>query len=371
MIVMRRVFALIFLLISCCVQAQYRLTIEIGSRPASFSNDSLFIAGAFNGWNPGRTAFENNNGSYHVVFKGLAAAVYEFKITRGSWNKVECAKDGSDIANRQIDLLSDTVIKIDIAAWKDQVSLEPMRSTASSNVSVMDTAFDMPELGAKRRVWIYLPADYQSGNKHYPVLYMHDGQNLFDASTGYAGEWGVDECLDSIKNSCIVVGVDHGGNDRMLEYNIYQSSFGKPKGEAYLRFLVNTLKPFIDKNYRTLKEARNTFIAGSSMGGLISYFAVMKYPHVFGKAGVFSPSFWICKKTLLKEIESRKSKMPVKIFFIAGDNESPSMVDDMKEIIAATKKKGADCATTVIEKGTHSERSWRTQLPSFFNWLLN
>jgi metallo-beta-lactamase class B len=368
---MRRAFALLFVMIYCCAQAQYRLTIEIVSRPESFSNDSLFIAGGFNGWNPNRNAFDYKNGNYRVIFKDLAAANYAFKITRGSWSKVECAKDGSDIANREIALSSDTIIRINIAAWKDQFSSQPVKSTASVNVMIMDTAFFMPELSSKRRIWIYLPKEYHSGNKRYPVLYMNDGQNLFDASTGFAGEWGVDECLDSLKNACIVVGVDHGGNERLLEYNIYQSSFGAPKGEAYLRFLVNTLKPYVDKHYRTLKEARYTCIAGSSMGGLIAYFAVMKYPHVFGKAGVFSPSFWICKGNLLKDIESRKSKMPVNIFFSAGDSESASMLNDMKEIVTVTKLKGAVCKINVIEKGTHSERSWRAQLPSFFNWLLN
>lgn len=126
---------------------------------------------------------------------------------------------------------------------------------------------------------------------------MHDGQNLFDEYTGNFGEWGVDEALDSLIKTgapaCIVVGINNGPN-RINEYNPYNTDrFGKGEGDNYLQFIVNNLKPYIDKHYKTLSQKENTIIAGSSMGGLISYYAVAKYPSVFGKAGVFSPSFWI------------------------------------------------------------------------------
>ncbi len=121
---------------------------------------------------------------------------------------------------------------------------------------------------------------------------MHDGQNVFDDSTSFAGEWGVDETLDSISShgkEIIVVAVDHGGQKRINEYCPYDmEKFGKGEGNQYVDFLVKDLKPFIDKNYRTEKDKQNTFIAGSSMGGLISMYAVLKYPGVFGGAGVFS-----------------------------------------------------------------------------------
>src|ERR1044072_7522726 len=114
----------------------------------------------------------------------------------------------------------------------------------------------------------------------HSFLYMHEGQNVFDDLTSFAGEWGVDETLDSIGNhsrEMIVVAVDHGETKRINEYCPYDmEKYGKGEGDQYVDFLVKTLKPFIDKKYRTIKTKQNTFIAGSSMGGLISMYAILK-----------------------------------------------------------------------------------------------
>ena len=127
---------------------------------------------------------------------------------------------------------------------------------------------------------------------------MHDGQNLFDKATSFAGEWGIDEAMDSIKNACIVVGIDNGGLKRMYEYNPNDTKqYGRGEGRAYLAFIVNNLKPFIDKKYRTLPGKQYTWMAGSSMGGLITFYAGLYYPQVFGGLGVFSPSFWIAPQS--------------------------------------------------------------------------
>ena len=122
-------------------------------------------------------------------------------------------------------------------------------------------------------------------------MYMHDGQNIFDDFTSAYGEWGVDECVDSLvksgKPGCIIVGIDNGPK-RMNEYNPYDhKEFGKGEGDLYLDFIVHTLKPFIDKQHRTLTKRENTIIAGSSMGGLISYYAMLQHPGHFWKRGHF------------------------------------------------------------------------------------
>src|SRR2546423_2104431 len=140
--------------------------------------------------------------------------MYEYKITKGGWDKVERKKDGSDIQNRFFKLTSDTAISISIEEWADRFPVKPRAHTASKNVHIIDTAFVIPQLNRVRRVWIYLPPDYSSSKKNYPVLYMHDGQNVFDDATSFAGEWGVDETLDSLsrvnkKYEAIVVAIDH------------------------------------------------------------------------------------------------------------------------------------------------------------------
>lgn len=165
--------------------------------------------------------------------------------------------------------------------------------TVSGTVFVQHDVYS-PQLGNRRSVWLYLPRDYATSGRRYPVIYMHDGQNLFDEATSFAGEWQVDETLERLASdgpSAIVVGVANGGATRMNEYNpFYHRRFGPGAGDLYLAFLSQTVKPAIDREWRTLPDPAHTFIAGSSMGGLISLYAILRYPHVFGGAGVFSPS---------------------------------------------------------------------------------
>src|SRR5688572_7394439 len=167
--------------------------------------------------------------------------------------------------------------------------------TLAENAYILDEAFYMPQLQRSRRIWLYLPPEYSASGKSYPVIYMHDGQNLFDATTAFGGaEWGIDETLNTVKNKCIIVGIDNGGAKRINEYNFYDNEqHGAGEGRAYVSFIVDTLKPYIDKTYRTLADRDHTFTAGSSLGGLISFYAAMWYPQVFGGGGIFSPAFWI------------------------------------------------------------------------------
>ncbi len=246
--------------------------------------------------------------------------------------------------------------------------------TASSNVCIIDTAFLIPQLNRTRRIWIYLPPSYCDGtNKKYPVLYMQDGQNLFDEATSFAGEWGVDEYLDTAKvKECMVVGIDNGSDKRMNEYNPYDNKqFGKAEGDLYADFLVKTLKPFIDGNFRTLKKKENTFISGSSMGGLISLYALLKYPKIFGGAGIFSPSFWISGTKIYDDIKAKGEKAKAKIYFYGGKLESETMVTDMlkafEEMAAVSKSK----MTIVIrDDGKHNEPTWRKEFPLFYEWII-
>ena len=186
-------------------------------------------------------------------------------------------------------------MKIEVEEWQDKFPAKPKTSTASARVKVIDTAFWIPQLNRSRRVWIYLPEDYHKNKIKYPVLYMHDGQNVFEDSSSFSGEWGIDEFLDSSHlRKSIVVAVDHGAQKRLNEYNPFDNTrFGKGEGDAYLEFLVKKLKPFIEKNYRASKKKKENYISGSSMGGLISMYALLKYTKVFGGAGVFSPAFWV------------------------------------------------------------------------------
>jgi len=336
----------------------------------------LFLAGDFNGWNPSDGASEmlHDSAGYYQVMKTLAPGIYNFKATRGDWQKVECTGTGKMKGNRSVTIAHDTTIVMTIAGWQDNFKPEERKHTTSANVHIISEKFDMPQLGRQRRVWVYLPADYAASGKKYPVIYMHDGQNLFDDYTSGYGEWGVDELMDKLpaKEQCIVIGVDNGGEHRMSEYNHYDTKYGKGEGDEYIDFIVKTLKPYIDKQYRTKKDARSTTIAGSSMGGLISMYAILKYPNVFGNAGIFSPSFWLTPE-LYKYAEGQHLPKYTRIYFACGDAESETMVSDMEKMIALIRAKGISVQNTAefVAKGAkHNEKQWNSEFPGFYGWLI-
>lgn len=367
------------LLLSVHCWAQFNVTVRLKSLPVSHKGEPVFIAGNFNNWQPGDDDFKIADTS--LILDNVSQGDYQFKFTRGSWDKVECGAAGAEINNRTISINSDTTLVYTIEAWKDDFSILQKAHTASASVKLLDTAFEMPQLQRLRRIWVYLPPGYEKSKDKYPVIYMHDGQNLFDDATAPYGEWHVDECLDSLalsgKAGCIVIGIDNGGETRMSEYNPYllewkdstSSKTFMPEGEAYLAFIVNTLKPYVDRSFRTMASKENTIIAGSSMGGLISCYAVLKYPEVFGKAGIFSPSFWAASG-----IDSLANTLPrslnPKMFFYAGEKEGDEMVNDMNRIAEKIGKNTAAMIYCVTDKdGIHNEASWYKWFPDFVKWI--
>ncbi|MFD0941894.1 alpha/beta hydrolase [Pedobacter boryungensis] len=373
-------FFVIFISSFLVVNAQVKVRFELQNIPQS--KDTIaeyFVAGNFNNWKPNdpEYQFSKRNSLTYVLEKQLSINVYEYKITRGSWEKVETNSKGNAIGNRSLNLKKDTIVKISVSNFADQFKKELPKHTSSVNVHIIDTAFLIPQLATKRRVWIYLPPSYASSTKKYPVLYMHDGQNLFDQLTSGYGEWGVDELLDSLsakgQEEFIVVGIDHGGSERLKEYNPYDSEYGKGKGKDYVDFLVHNLKPFIDQHYRTEKDAKNTAIAGSSMGGLISMYAIATYPKVFGKAGIFSPAFWI-GKTIETDVQNAfKNLNGSKIYLVAGDLESKTMISDMKNVFQLLNPTGKNKNIRVVEKadGKHSEWFWHREFVDFYKFISN
>ena len=372
----RSISLLLFLVTVLLSYSQHSVSFVISSLPVKNPSDGgLFLAGSFNGWNPSDKNYhfqKNDRGNYFLGTK-LENGMYEFKITRGGWDKVECKKGGADIQNRFLKLSSDTIIESMVEEWADNIEKKPRVSTAGKNVHIVDSAFFIPQLNRTRRVWIYLPSDYPGSKKNYPVLYMHDGQNVFDDLTSFAGEWNVDETLDSLgkhSEEMIVIAIDHGGSKRINEYCPYDmEKFGEGEGDKYVDFLVKTLKPFIDKNYRTLKNKQNTFIAGSSMGGLISMYAILKYPRVFGGAGIFSPAFSVGPK-IYDDIEAKGARVNSKIYFYCGAEEGETMVPDTERAFSEMRKVSKSKMVCVIRQdGKHSESVWKEEFPLFYLWL--
>ncbi len=256
-----------------------------------------------------------------------------------------------------------------IMLWITSVT-SAKESTASKNVSTF--TIEAPQLKTTKKIWIYLPKDYSATAKKYSVIYMHDAQNLFDAKTAYSGEWNVDEKLDSLKAQLIVVGIEHGNEKRIDELTPFKNEkYGGGNADNYLDFIVKTLKPYIDNHYRTKPKAKNTIIMGSSLGGLVSYYAILKYPKTFGKAGVFSPSFWFSND--IYTLTEKAPKIKTKIYFLCGDKESDDMVKDMTKMERLLDTKRCYCLhltkSKIVKGGEHNEKLWRDGFVKAVLWL--
>lgn len=371
------VIALQFL--PCLLLAQ--LTIIVNSVPSNTPHDSdLYVAGSFNEWSAAHPEYLLESDELGVLSIRIAPdpGTLEFKFTRGSWDTVEGTADGQFRPNRTVDYAGgpDT-LRLDIAGWEGQ---DPGNTggTAALNVSLLNEAFYMPQLDRYRRIWIYLPPDYAVSTRRYPVLYMHDGQNLFDRRTSFSGEWEVDESLNELfgeagDKGVIVVGIDNGGATRIEEYTPWPNpEYGGGSGEAYVDFIVETLKPYIDDHYRTLPGQGTTGIMGSSLGGLISLYAGIEHQDIFGRVGVFSPSLWFSPQSYT-HISERGKDYDMRFYLMAGKPESSTMGPDLLALYNNLLDAGFQPDEVYLrlqDDGQHSEWFWAREFPDAYSWLF-
>ncbi len=373
---MRSFFILFLFAISQVGLAQ--VTFVINELPDEHDySQSIYISGSFEGWTGGSKDYklEQIDKQYSIALPKDMCDI-QYKFTMGSWATEELGANGEKIENRTYTCIGEPeTVYITIENWGPMDSM--VLSTAQENVEILSEAFIIPQLGRERKIWVYLPPDYNESTDNYPVLYMHDAQNIFDTTTSYAGEWNVDETLNSLFYESgfkmIVVGIENGGEKRMIEYSPWTNvQYGEAEGDAYVDFIVNNLKPYVDKTFRTLSDTPNTAIMGSSMGGLISFYATLKYPNVFGKAGIYSPSFWYSNKSY--EFAKRQSKLSTsKMYFLVGDNEGKSMDSDMVKmtrLMITSGFKSDNIKQKVVTGGQHNEKLWRDNLEETITWLF-
>jgi len=247
----------------------------------------------------------------------------------------------------------------------------------SPAVVVLERVYS-PELENRRDVLVYLPPSYHGSRRSYPVLYMHDGQNLFDPDTSFAGEWGVGRILDAAARrglEAIVVGVPNMGAERLDEYSpFHDEGLGEGgRGAAYGAFLASTLKPLVDRRFRTRPSRETTLMVGSSMGGLISLYALFHRPDVFGGAGALSPSLWFAAGAIFADI-ARAPFVPARIYLDIGTLEGAEHVANarrMRDLLQAKGyRTGRDLRWLESRCGRHDERSWGRRFARALPWLL-
>ena len=235
-----------------------------------------------------------------------------------------------------------------------------------------------PQLDNRRDVLVCLPPSYRHGRRRYPVLYVQDGQNLFDASTSFAGDWGLGRIMEAAARrglEAVVVGVPNMGEARLDEYAPWRDdgAGGGGRGEAYVAFLADTLKPLVDSRFRTRRGRDDTVVAGSSMGGLISLAALFRRPATFGAAGVLSPSLWFAGGAIFSEVE-RAGFVPARIYLDIGLQEGWEHVANARRmrdlLLAKGYRLGRSLRWLESRSGRHDERSWGPRFARALPFLL-
>ncbi len=356
-----------------------QLTITITEVPLNTPpKESLFLAGNINNWqanDPNTQLTNNGDGTYSLTLSAGPGEI-EFKFTRGNWDAVEGDSEGQFLPNRKVYYSGGVQTEeLTIASWED-LDGSKAKSTATDNVYVLSNNFFIPQLNRERRIWVYLPPDYKNSSKRYPVLYVHDAQNVFDRSTSFSGEWNVDETLNGLfdngDDGIIVVGIENGGIHRIDEYAPFENpEYGGGEGAQYMSFIINTLKPQMDETYRTLPQREHTGIMGSSMGGLISLYGAIEYQQIFSKAAVFSPSLWF-SDDIFDFVAAKGKKYDMRIFFVGGVNEGGSMMQKVNQMYYTLRGAGfqpSELWKTFHWDGAHSEWYWAREFPWAYLWL--
>ncbi len=361
---------------SSLIISQVKINIVVTSNNVK-SNEQIFISGnnpELGNWNPAIIGLDKiNDSTYAKEFKFNEGEVIEFKFTKGSWDSEALNDNESTPGNIIIKVLHDTSINYRINHWKNS------RSKIAGQITgkvIYHNNFKGKNI-LPRNIIVWLPPSYDSlPNKHYPVLYMHDGQNIFDPATSSFGvDWQIDETADSLIKSdaireIIIVGI----------YNTYQRRVeyvNCDTGYAYMKFIVDELKPFIDKTYRTLPERNSTAVGGSSLGGLISFMLAWEYPNIFSMAACLSPAFKIDKIDYVSSVlDYSGPKKPIKFYIDNGgvglDEKLQPGVDEM---ISALKEKryeqGKDLYWFFDLTAEHNERAWSKRVWRFLEYFFS
>ncbi len=360
-----------------------QLTIVLNSLPSNTPmNDPLYVAGSFNQWqaNDPKAKLERNTaGKYQIVLFPAVGPVH-FTFTRGSW----AAAEGNSTAEYSVlhavhyDGQPKTVY-VSLLSWRN-AQQTAFNGDKRGTVAVLDDSLYIPQLNRTRRIFLYLPPGYYTTpQKKYPVLYLQEGQTLFQGNAFQNEEWSVDEAVDEWtlegNYGCIVVGIEGGGQHLMNEYSPWLNTvYGVGgQGAAYANFIVSTLKPFIDQVLRTNPAREYTGIGGAGFGALISLYAATEYQHIFSKVLLFSPAFWFCDVALQNHVLGKGKRNPMRMYFLVGGQEPFYVLQSMQNIVNVLRHVGfenGEIAVDVPAEGRGVIAFWHKKYPVAHEWLF-
>ncbi|TXF89519.1 hypothetical protein FUA23_09955 [Neolewinella aurantiaca] len=340
----------------------------------------IYVAGSFNDWRVAEEAYRLQPGSkagQWEIYLDLPDDIdhVEYKYTRGGWECVELGQHGENALNHSRYVSKRWTLPDRVTNWAG-AGLH-YNEAFLPRIEIIDEAFEIPQLIRTRRVAALLPHDYYETDKRYPVLYLQDGQNLYDDYAPY-GSWGVDKQLAAMSErgtgDIIVVAIDHANHQRVSEFTpSFQNKLGVGEGKKYSDFLAKTLKPYIDENFRTLPGPQHTGIGGSSLGGLVSVLAGIHFPDVYERLMIFSPSFWVAPE-LAGELMHLAKHFSGKVYLYGGESESKTMVPNMlrflSEITRVSNHGNLEFRTEVDPNGQHNEARWGKEFPKAVEWLF-
>ena len=342
----------------------------------------VYVAGTFNDWTaadenfrmepagdrPGhyRRTLHFDEGTEHV----------EYKYTRGGWEGVELDPNCGSALNHGRYVANSWATPDRVECWAG-AGLH-YREDLLPVIQLIEEDFDIPQRIRTRRIAALLPHDYHRSDRRYPVLYLQDGQNLFDDHAPY-GSWGVDKRLAAMaeggQGDLIVVAIDHAEDQRISEFTptSFNTTLGRGDGRAYVQFLAETLKPYVDAHFRTLPGPEHTGIGGSSLGGLVSIYAGILYPRIYDRLLIFSPSLWVTPEIPFRLMDL-KDQFRGRVYLYGGEAESKSMVPNMRrfrdQIVRETGARDLEIRLEVDPLGQHNEARWGREFPRAIEWLF-
>jgi predicted alpha/beta superfamily hydrolase len=369
----------------------------------------IYCSLSMDGWPAQGRALQRVAPNVYTAAGSLRAGVWiEYKFLREpSWKTVEKGSNGEELPNRGLTIktgVGEQVALHHVLRWADrprpssttvefsqpgQAAGVFRRSTLTGDIRVHHR-FHAPQFKNERTIMVYLPPGYDDApDDHFPVLYMHDGNNIFDARTSFTGvEWGVDETAQRLIQEgrlrrLIIIGV-FNTPQRLEEYTPFRDPLrGGGLADAYLDFLVSMLKPFIDKTYRTLADRAHTGIAGSSLGGLCSLYALFARPDVFGLAGALSPALWWANRHIISFVRAAGTPSPIRLWLDTGTEEGEptgplvefrKAVPDCRRLVKTLRAMGyqedEDFQYEEVSGARHHELDWAQRVDRFLLYLF-
>ncbi len=347
----------------------------------SAENDDrpIYITGNFNDWDPRDDDFKletvdlvnfNIEISDHLLPDSI-----EYKFTKGGWENVEIDRYGNITHNRKV--MKGDVADNTVERWR--MNWGPFKDEFFPIIELIDEEFFIPQLNKTRKIWALLPHNYYKTTVRYPVLYLQDAQNLFHEGSPF-GNWEIDRKMSLLaeygRGDLIIIAIENGHENRINEYILESDSIAKnAEGKKYVRFLADTLKPYVDNSYRTKPERGFTGIGGSSLGGLISIYGGFLYPEVYSKLMIFSPSLWV-NPDYNFPMMNFKSPYNTKVYMYGGLQEGADMAERMREF--EKRMEGAENQYSVQFEfkmsfnpdGAHQEFYWAQEFPRAVEWLF-